>query len=459
LSAIIAAGFLRAVGKLKGSLDSTKHRVTNRPPNKGRTLQYTGSFDQTYPVMSSLEKDLSIAWRNVARQGRRSSVAVAAIAFGVVALVMAGGFIDWLLTALRESTINAQIGHIQVLSPGYRENGVADPFRYLLPEQSPEQSAIAGMQEVKVMGARLSFSGLISHGDSTLSFIADGVEASKEELLSTALVLKQGERLSDDDPLGIIVGNGLATNLGVRVGDVVVLMTTTAAGGINAVECRIRGVFATATKAYDDSALRVPIVTARKLLKIAGSHVWVLRLNKTEQTAEVLADMRSRYAGRPLEFIPWSDLADYYNKTVNMLNSQLDVIKLIIGMIIVLSISNTLMMNVMERRGEIGTAMALGVGRSSIRRQFLIEGAILGLLGGGIGAVSGALLATLISAIGIPMPPPPGMESGYTAEILNSAELTAEALILAVGTTVLAGLYPSWKASRMNIVDALRVNR
>jgi putative ABC transport system permease protein len=409
--------------------------------------------------MNSPGKDLWVAWRNLARHRRRSAVALAAVAFGVVALILAGGFIEWLLTSLREATINAEIGHIQVMRPGYRESGVADPFQYLLAQHSAEQAAIAGKPQVSVIGARIAFSGLISHGESTLSFISDGVEADKERLLTTAMVVAPGDPLDDADPLGIIVGRGLAANLGVKVGDTVVLMATTPTGGIGAVECHVRGLFQTAVKAYDDSALRVPIAIARKLLKITGSHTWVVRLQHTEQTDEVLAELRSLYGGPTLEFVPWNDLADYYNKTVTLLMRQFGIIQVIIGVIIVLSISNTLLMNVMERRGEIGTAMALGLRRSNIQRQFLFEGAVLGMLGAGIGAVAGALLALLISWIGIPMPPPPGMDAGYTAEILNSWRITADAMLLAIGTTLIAGLYPSWKAARMNIVDALRVNR
>ncbi|HMX23895.1 MAG TPA: hypothetical protein PKA11_13120 [Accumulibacter sp.] len=57
------------------------------------------------------------------------------------------------------------------------------------------------------------------------------------------------------------------------------------------------------------------------------------------------------------------------------------------------------------------------------------------------------------------MPPPPGMARGYTAEILVNARLLFDAFMLAAGTTLLASLYPAWKASRMVIVDALRFNR
>ena len=67
--------------------------------------------------------------------------------------------------------------------------------------------------------------------------------------------------------MGIIVGEGLARNLGVNVGDQVMLLANTALRGINAVEVTIRGLFSTVTKSYDDSALRMPIDTARQLLE------------------------------------------------------------------------------------------------------------------------------------------------------------------------------------------------
>ena len=70
-------------------------------------------------------------------------------------------------------------------------------------------------------------------------------------------------------------------------------------------------------------------------------------------------------------------------------------------------------MSVMERIGEIGTSLALGVKRSCVMRLFLSEGILLGCLGGVFGLTVGLLLASMISSIGIPMPPPPGMARGY----------------------------------------------
>ncbi|MEJ2646624.1 MAG: ABC transporter permease, partial [Gammaproteobacteria bacterium] len=59
--------------------------------------------------------DLSLPLRNLARQRARTAIAVSAISFGVIALLLAGGFIQWIFWAMRESTIASQLGHIQVM--------------------------------------------------------------------------------------------------------------------------------------------------------------------------------------------------------------------------------------------------------------------------------------------------------------------------------------------------------
>ncbi|GAB4169133.1 MAG: ABC transporter permease [Rhodocyclaceae bacterium] len=403
--------------------------------------------------------DWMIAARNVLRQRRRSSTAIAAIAFGVAALLLAGGFIDWMFYGMREWTILSRLGHVQIVKSGYLENGLSDPFEYLLPETSEARARIERLPEVRVLGERIAFNGLISRGESTISFIAEGVEPDKEHLLSRTLAIPKGSDLSIADPRGIIVGQGLAANLGVGVGESVVLMANTKAGGVNAVECRVRGFFSTVSKAYDDTALRVPIATARELLKVSGAHQWVLLLGRTEDTVRVVAELKARLAGQPLQVVAWQELADLYNKTVTLFSRQVTVMKWIVALIIVLSISNTMMMSVMERTGEIGTAMALGVRRPRVMRTFLMEGALLGMAGGAFGLAAGLAGAWIVSRIGIPMPPPPGMARGYVAEIATSWALSADAFLLAVGTTLAASVYPAWKASRMVIVDALRFNR
>jgi len=403
---------------------------------------------------------LRIAARNVTRHRRRSAICLAAIAFGIVALLMSQGFIEWVLWAHRETTIKSHLGHIQISRKGYHEEGTSNPFGFLMREDAPIRAAVSKLPNVATVASRIEFSGLISHGETTTSFIGEGIEPERERLITTSLTIVDGTNLSGSDPQGLLLGEGLAANLGVKVSDTVVLIGKTKAGGMNAVECKVRGTFRTITKAYDDSALRVPIDTVRRLLRSEGSHLWVVLLDQTEQTDSVLASVRGLAASEPsLEIVPWYTLADFYVKTADLFRRQVLVVQIIIAVIVGLSILNSMTMAVMERTSEIGTCMATGTRRSSILQQFLGEGAVMGLLGGLIGVVIAYPLAHVISAIGIPMPPPPGQSWGYLGQITINPAMVFDTLVLVTLTALAASVFPAWKASRLNIVDALRQSR
>ena len=90
------------------------------------------------------------------------------------------------------------------------EAGTADPFRFLLPDSSADRDAIERARGVLAVAPRLSFSGLMSLGDATLSFIGEGIDPEKERGFARAVVITQGEGLSAEDKRGIIIGHGLA---------------------------------------------------------------------------------------------------------------------------------------------------------------------------------------------------------------------------------------------------------
>jgi putative ABC transport system permease protein len=403
--------------------------------------------------------DLWLAMRSVLRQGRRTLIAIGAVSFGVIAMILSAGFIEWLMEGMRESTIKSQLGHVQVVRPGYVERGTSDPYGFVIDGEDALRQKIESGSNVKVVAPRLSFNGLASKGDNTLAFLGQGVSAKAESVLSSSVTITRGRNLSADGMNEMIMGRGLAANLGVQVGDTVVLMTTTAAGNVNAVEAPVVGLFNSVSKEYDDSALRMPLALAQQLVRVNGAQQWLVLLDDTARTDAKLAELKGVMPAGKFELVPWYQLSDFYNKTKDLFSSQVNVVQFIILMIIVLSISNTLSMSVMERVSEIGTCMALGLTRARIRRIFMSEGVMLGLVGGGLGVVIGCVLALAISAVGIPLPPPPGMEQGFSGEIRLTFGIVAKALAIAVASAFVSSLYPAWRASRMNIVDALRQSR
>jgi len=87
----------------------------------------------------SVIADFLLAGRNLRRNSQRTLVAVLTVASGIIAFFLAGGFIAWIFQDMREATIRSQLGHIQIVRPGYFEKGIADPYAFLLPADSAEQ--------------------------------------------------------------------------------------------------------------------------------------------------------------------------------------------------------------------------------------------------------------------------------------------------------------------------------
>ena len=111
-----------------------------------------------------------------------------------------------------------------------------------------------------------------------------------------------------------------------------------------------------------------------------------------------------------------------------------------------------------ERVGEFGTMMALGNRRGFIFRMIVLESAMLGVIGAAVGLVLGVSLAWGISRVGIPMPPPPNSNVGYTAAIQIRSVVIEIAFLIGVAAAVVAALLPAGRVSRIPVVQALRQN-
>jgi putative ABC transport system permease protein len=402
---------------------------------------------------------LKLGFRNLLRARRRSAYALAAVAFGVVAILLSEGFTEWQFFALREATIRAQLGHIQIAKPQFHEKAAADPESFIITPPEKLIAEIEALPDVSLLTPRLNVVGLASTGEYTLSFLGEGVHPEKEQALSDQIDIVEGRQLDSGQP-GVLLGEGLAKALQAKIGTPVVLMVNPQGGALNALELPVRGVFRSNVKAFDDIGLRLNIDQAQKLIRTKGAHVWVLLLNRTENTDatfEAVQEILARDEGG-LEAVAWHKLSDFYNKTVRLFSRQILVVNLLIQAIVVLSVSTLMVMSVAERTGEIGTVMALGTRRRTIMVQFLIEGALLGLAGSMIGLTLGFALAQLISWIGIPQPPPPGSNRAFVGQIFVTPWIAFKVVSFTTVAAVLASFFPAAKAAKLEIVDALRAS-
>ncbi|HET7341427.1 MAG TPA: ABC transporter permease [Methylomirabilota bacterium] len=403
---------------------------------------------------------LKLALRNVFRNRRRTLITVAAMGFGAAAIIVFGGFVHAIYWGVRESTIRSQVGHIQLYRKGYSDKGSVAPYEYLVEDYAALRAELLKIPHVKAVTGRLGFSGLVSTGDTTTSFVGTGVQPEGETDLSSLAIIVEGKELASRDPRGITLGVGLARAFGVKPGDDLTLLSTTKAGAINALAVKVRGVWESGEKAYDDRFLRVPLGEVQRLLDVEHGEVQsvVLLLDATDNTPAVRADVERLIAERhlDLEVRTWEDLALRYHQVRELFGRIFAVLTLIVSIMVVLGITNTMTMAIFERTREIGTVMALGTRRRGVVSMFVLEGIALGALGGVIGVVLGVVLARLVSAIGIQLPPPPGSTRGFVVQIFVVPSVLAQAFRLSLITAALASLYPAWRASRLDVVEALR---
>ncbi len=383
---------------------------------------------------------------------------LAAIIFGVVGLILSGGFVEDILIQLGEKTIHSQSGHLQISKTGFFAQGSRTPEKYIIDKADNVTSLLRDLPEVDNTMGRVNFSGLLNNGRTDLSIIGEGVEPDKEARLGSHLEISEGRQLANHDTYGILVGHGVAASLKLKPGQQVTLLISTADGAINTLEFDVVGVFQTFSKEFDARAVRIPLAAAQELLSRKGVNGIVVALKNTEDTERIASLLTTRLDGARYEVKTWQQLNDFYQKTVDLYARQFGALRLIVLLMVFLSVANTVNMSVFERAGEFGTLMALGNTNSSIFQLVLTENLLLGTIGATGGTILGVMLATVISAFGIPMPPPPNADIGYTALIRLTPSTLATAFGVGLVATVLAALFPASRVARTPVADALRQN-
>lgn len=399
---------------------------------------------------------LALAARNVSRHRSRTAATVAAISLGVATLILAGGFVQDAFVQVGEATIHSQTGHLQLTREGFRASRTRDPASLLIAEPDRIKRELAAEPGVEQVVARINFSGMLSNGKRDLGIVGDGIEPDAEARIGTFMRYIEGAPLTDADVDGMVVGEGVARTLDLRVGDTLTLIISISQGAVNTQEFRLVGVFQTFSKEFDARALRIPLAATRQLLDTQAAHVMVVMLRQTEDTERAAAALKSRFAEQGIEVTTWQELADFYEKTVELYTTQFGVLRLIILVMVLLSVANSINMSLYERTREFGTLRALGDRSQRIFRLIVTESLLLGVLGAVLGVTLGCFAAWIISAVGIPMPPPPNSNLGYMAVIrlLPLDVLTAGCIGLVA--TCLASLIPARRASVGSISDALR---
>jgi putative ABC transport system permease protein len=461
---------------------------------------------------------LKIAFRNIFRNARRSLTTLMTIAIGAAAVLTFGAYITYIIYGVQTGAVQ-RAGHLQVFRNGYFTFGAAAPGAWGIDSYQQVLDLVQNDPKLKeistVITPTQSLFGIAGNFDKNTSktFFGTGFVPSQRDRMKqwneygTGSTGLKHSGLKDDDLATGIAGVGLVRILGmceqmhladcpaqpklpdtadesaksapsVDISDLanrdkdpaaptsstptIDLLAATAGGAPNVVSLQISKTELQPLKELDDNYVGMNLGLAQNLIYGRGEHKVtgiVVQLKRTEDlkiARERLVALFKEH-NLDLEVRDFTELNPQYNQIIGLFRSIFSFISVIISIVVLFTVTNAMGMSVVERTGEIGTTRAMGVRRSGIRQQFLVEGLLLGVVGSTVGVIIAYIVAFVINQSTYTWTPPgqaaPIPLRLYMAGAYSLIVLTWSGL-MAVST--LASLIPASRAARMEVVDALR---
>lgn len=399
---------------------------------------------------------VSLAFRNMARNPRRTVITLGGILVGVAAIVFIGGFAGGFVNLFTSFLAEGRLGAIQVHRTGFLQ-AEADPLKLDLPESGPLLDRIRAVSGVTAVAPRIPFEGMLANGIESTMVFAVAVDPERERRVCTRRweAVPGVHDYRPADATDILVGRALLQGLGAEPGTELTLSATTRAGGTNALGVRVLASLGATDPQQSKRRVELTLRHAQALLGMEG-RVTELALATAEgvPVEEVAARVKAALGG-DYEVHTWRELASEFADLVRTIAVIMVIVVTMLILLVLSSITNTMLMAVHERTREIGTMLAMGMKRRRILLAVLVEAVALGIVGGVVGAVVGHALVELVHYTGFPVKPPESDVDNYLRPVPDVPFAVLAAVLCAVGA-MLASVYPARRAAHLSPVEALR---
>jgi ABC-type lipoprotein release transport system permease subunit len=395
---------------------------------------------------------LRLAWRNIWRHRRRTLIVVLAIGVTMWLMMFYDGMIAGFEQAIYGNAIKVLGGNIQIHASGYQEKEGQNPLLPLPNDQAAVNAALAQPQVIEA-SRRINTGGLATTREGAFAVIITGIEPEKE--LPVSLVsqhVSAGRYLTAADQDVAYIGKGLAVAMGVGVGDRFTLAGRAVHEQMRSRTMTVVGIFDVGMPDIEKRTIYISLAEAQDLYGLTGQTTEVVVFLK--QIGQEPAVIKAIKPGVPTdEMASWQTNFPELVQAINTKSAGMEIFSIIMLVIVGIGILNLLLMAVYERTREIGVLGALGLKPGQITTLFLLEGALMGLVGLAFGVVLGVLFNYLFSRIGFDYSAFSSMTS-YTALISGriypslGLEKLAQHGVLVLIISILASFYPAYEAAQ-----------
>lgn len=398
---------------------------------------------------------LKMAFRDLARNRRRSFFSALALGIGVALLLLIAAFVQGEMRTSMESSAELDSGDLQVRAKSYKLEKVSLAYEDLIENPAALAAQISTLAPVKAATPRLYASGIIASADQTFGVRVIGIDPLSEANAPYREGMVSGEFISADDRSGILIGQSLADRVHLSSGDSVQLLVNTSNGEVDEQTFVIRGIYKTKIPTYDRMHVFLPLEKAQAITQAGGyASTIFIRLNDMDMAPQVVNALQtSKY-----QVLTFADMNPLVAQLEQYMGAFMVMIYLIVLGITAAVIVNTLIMAVFERTREIGILSAIGMKSSRIMFMFFAESFFLAVGGVAIGLVLGGIVVGLMAHYGFYLGEM-GVQGFMLGERIYPYLTLNDAVTLSVTAffiTLLAAIYPAALAARMEPVDAMR---
>jgi len=411
----------------------------------------------------------TLAWRNIWRNRRRTLITLVGIAFGTLLAVLSTGIGDSSYAEMIDYAARLGGGHVVVQHADYQK---LPALNKTVAASEDLLQRVAAHPDVRAVVPRIRGGAMLATSSNNVGSGFIGIDPALESNQTLGLLdaLAEGEMFATADDEGIILGRALAENLDVGLGKKVVYTLTNKDGEIVSGLSRVSGILDTGAAEVDSGICLLPLRTLQQLLGYAPGEVTQIAVfldnhrDATEIAHQIGADLQGQL-GSVVTALPWDEAMPDLAGFVTMKVTGSLIMQLIITLLITAGIFNTLFVSVMERMRELGILAAIGFTSRQLFALVVWESLWIACCG----IVAGVLLTAwpyyYLATTGFDTAAMTGTQAGtqvsgitmsqvlYVEIYPDHAAVIGVAIVLA---TLLAGIYPAYRAGRVSPVEAIR---
>ncbi len=403
----------------------------------------------------------SYSIRSVRRNVRRTALSVVGIGIGCALALFMESMNRGRDELFARMGVYSGSGHLRIVPATWRER--RDP-RLRLADWQADLAAARALPGISTATARARAQVILAMGTRVVPVEMVGVDPELEpRTYRFVQTVQQGRYIRRGEQGVTVVGKAIADRLNVELEDEILASTVGAGGEIESAMFRIVGIVSTGSEDLDASICQVPLDDLERFTSLPGAGEVTLILKNWRQTDEARTRLAHMIA-KGDEVLTWGELNPEFQGHLEQDKASSRFVSVIILFIVFLGVASAQLAAVLERRREFAVLSALGMSGARMVRLVLVEAVALGVAGAAVGLTIGLPAVWQFARVGLDFRRYMGESYTFQGVIIEpiiygdfGIWILSYVLIVALGATILASLYPAWFATRSDPAVALRV--